>query len=128
VSKKALIITDGTPSIESIAQAISGALTDFNVKIYSAQKFEGTDLLPAEVFFIGCEEVSPSSFSYLEDMLSHINLASRKCGIFSVKNEPLKYLAKIIKDCEADAAEPLLAKDGKIEQPAVNKWLKQIIN
>lgn len=128
MSKKALIITDGTQSIQSIAQLISGALTDFDVKICSADEFEGTDLLPAQAFFIGCEDASPSSFTYLEDMLSHINLASRKCGIFSVKDEPIKYLAKIIKDCEADTGEPLLTEEKKIAQPTVNKWVKQIIN
>ena len=128
VSKKALIITDGSESIQSIAQIISGALKDFKVKICAAAEFEGVDLLSAEIFFIGCEKNSPSSFKYLEDMLSHINLASRKCGIFSVNEIPLKYLAKIIKDSEADAGEPLLAHNGSVNQTAVNKWLKKIIN
>ena len=127
MSKKALIITDGTESIQSTAQLISGALSGFKVKICSAQNFDGTDLLAAEVFFLGCAEASPSFFSYLEEMLAHINLASRKCGIFSVKEKPLKYLSKIIKDCEADAAEPLLVPDGKINKTALNKWIKNII-
>jgi len=127
VSKKALIITDGTISIQSIAQLIAGALSGFKVKICAASEFDGTDLLPAEVFFIGCENSAPPSFSYLEEMLSHINLASRKCGVFSVKEKPLKYLAKIIKDCEADTGEPLLAPDGKINKTSLNKWLKKTL-
>ena len=114
MKKKALIITDGTDSIHSIAKLIKDSLLEFDVIISSAQNFDGTDLLAADVFFIGCKKAKPSSFAYLVQMLSHINLASRKCGVFSVKEKTLKYLCKILKDCEADTGAPLYVKSKKV--------------
>jgi len=127
VSKKALIITDGTESINSLAEPIKNALTGFDVKIRNAEKFEGTDLLPADIFFIGCEKPSVPSFAYLEEMLSHINLSSRKCGIFSVNQKALKYLSGILKDCEADLGETMLSTDGGYQQSDIDKWIKGLI-
>jgi len=127
VSKKALIITDGTESICSIAKPIEKALADFSVKICNADKFEGTDILPADVFFIGCENPSPASFSYLEEMLAHINLASRKCGVFSTCQKSLKYLSDILKDCEASLGETLLSQDGGYQESDIKNWVKGII-
>ena len=128
MSKKALIITDGTESIQNIARLISDALKGFNVKLCSGENFEGTDLLPADVFFLGCEKPNPPSFDYLEKMLSHINLASRKCGVFSVTEKPLKYLCDIVKDCEADLGSTLHVVSEKIPVPELNKWVKGIIS
>jgi len=127
VSGKALIITDGTDHIQSIAQSISEELTGYEVKTCPAEKFEGTDLLPADIFFIGCENPEPSSFSYLEDMLTHINLASRKCGIFSVNENALKYLSGILKDCETNLIEPFLVENAKADKAAVKNWLKGMV-
>ena len=127
MSKKALIITDGTESINSLAAPIKNALTGFNVKIRNADKFEGTDLLPADIFFIGCEKPSPPSFAYLKEMLSHINLASRKCGIFSVNQKSLKYLGDILKDCEAALGETMLSTDGGYQQSDMDKWVKGLL-
>ncbi|GBU28419.1 hypothetical protein R84B8_01978 [Treponema sp. R8-4-B8] len=127
MSKKALIITDGTESIISLAEPIKNALAGFDVKIKNGDKFEGTDLLPADIFFIGCENPSPSSFAYLEEMLSHINLAGRKCGIFSVNQKSLKYLSGILKDCEAALGETMLSADGGYQQSDINKWIKGLL-
>jgi len=128
VKQKALIITDGTESIQSIANAISAELADFSVKICPAEKFEGTDLLAANVFFTGCEESEPSSFAYIKEMFSHINLASRKCGVFSVKEKPLDYLRGILKDSEANLGEPFLASNGEIKEPVLKQWVKGLTN
>jgi hypothetical protein len=125
--KTALIITDGTQTISLIAKTLSDALDAFNVKICEAKEFEGTDLLPADIFFIGCEKPDPDSFSYLEEMLSHINLASRKCGIFSVKEKTLKYLGKITGDCEADVLEPMLISKDEIKTAIFKKWIKAVV-
>ena len=122
--KKVLIITDGTESVDLIAQFVKNELTGCKVMVCPADKFAGTDLLPSEVFFLGCGKPSPESFSYLEEMLAHINLAGRKCGIFSTNEKALKYLRGIVKDCDADLGEPLLVADGKIHAPSVKKWLK----
>jgi len=127
VSKKALIITDGTAKIENIAHCISSALSGYDVKTCSSAKFEGTDILPVDVFFIGCEKPSPSSFSYLQEMLSHINLASRKCAIFSVNEDALDYLRAIVKDCEATLGSALHAKSENYEKSALVDWVKKVL-
>jgi len=127
VSYTALIITDGTDSIKNITRLISGELNDTKVKTCSAQDFTGAELLPADVFFIGCENPSPSSFSYLEEMLNHINLASRKCGVFSVNLKTLKYLCNIVKDCEADLGAPLHVASKEIDKTKLKKWINSII-
>jgi hypothetical protein len=123
--QKALIITDGTESIMSIAKTISDELADFSVSICHAEKFDGTDLLSAELFFLGCENSGPSSFAYIEEMLSHINLASRKCGVFSVNEKPLEYLRCILKDSEADFGEPLFITDANNHADNVKAWIRE---
>jgi hypothetical protein len=125
--KKALIITDGSESIQLIARFISDALAGYKVKICPADKFTGTALLPADVFFIGCEKPNPASFAYLEEMLSHINLVSRKCGIFSIKEKTLNYLRSIIKDSEAGLGELLPAANSEVNKSAVKKWLEGLL-
>jgi hypothetical protein len=125
--KKVIIITDATESIQLVARSVKEVLTNCTVKICPADKFEGTALLPVDVFILGCEKPKPPSFSYIEEMLSHINLVSRKCGIFSVNEKSLKYLKGIVKDCEAGLLEPFLVKDGKIRASEVKKWLKEVI-
>jgi len=126
VKKKALIITDGTEEIKAAAKMISAVMDGFKVNICEAEKFSGTDLLPVNLFIIGCEKPAPASFAYLKELLLHINLASRKCGVFSTKEKTLKYLCGIVKDCEADLGEPLSVKD-EIKKPALKKWLKGIL-
>jgi len=123
---KALIITDGTDSIKSIAKLIKESLKGIKTTVCSADKFEGTDLLAADVFFIGCQNPSPSSFSYLEEILAHINLAARKCGIFSDNSKVIKYLKGIVKDCEAATAELLVENIAKIKKSDINKLIKEL--
>jgi hypothetical protein len=126
--KTVLIVTDGADSTRALAEQISNALADHKVKVRPAESFEGTDLLPAQVFFLGCEKANPPSFSYLAEMLKHINLASRPCGIFSVKTGALTYLASLVKDSEAALGEPLLAENGEVKAAALKKWLKAVGN
>ena len=128
---KALIITDGTESIESIALFIKESLKGYNTKICCAKDFCGTDILPADIFFIGCESPSPDSFEYLEELLSHINFASRKCGIFSIKNKTVKYLQGILKDCEAVVNAPLFVnidETKEINEKDIKNWVKELIH
>jgi hypothetical protein len=127
VNKKAIIITDGTESIQSIAKAISDLLNDYKVKIIPAEKFAGNDLLPANPFFIGCENPNPASFTYLEEMLSHINLASRKCGIFSTNEQTFEYLKNIINDSEADLYDPLLIINTEDINSKTGEWIGKLI-
>ena len=121
---KALIITDGTEVIQSTALLIKESLNGYKTKLCKAENFEGTDLLPSDIFFIGCESPSPKSFAWLEELLSHINLPSRKCGIFSFKEKTIKYLHGILKPCEADITELLINENGKIKKADINKILK----
>jgi len=131
---KVLIITDETEAIRSLSLNIQEALNTIDseikilAKICPAQDFRGKEILPADLFFIGCEDPSPSSFAWLEEMLSHINLASRKCGIFSVKAKSISYLNSILKDCEAEIAGSFLAENGKIKKTDIIKFIKQLIN
>jgi hypothetical protein len=124
--KKALIITDGSRTARTTALFIKQSLSDFRVKICPAKKFAGNDLLPVDVFFIGCKKPKPKTFTYLSELLAHINLASRKCGLFGANEKTVKYLTAITADSEVDYGEPLLASDD-ITQDTVNKWLKKII-
>ncbi|MCL2805427.1 MAG: hypothetical protein FWD26_05755 [Treponema sp.] len=127
---KALIITDRTETIQSIAHFIKDTLTDYKFSIIPAEDFKGDELLPAEIFFLGCEDPSPTSFAFLEQLFSHINLASRKCGVFSPKENTNNYLLSILKDSEAFAvpvlSDSLYDSKGKLKESAVNEWFKQI--
>ena len=124
--KKALIVTDGTETIDKAAAELSAALPGFKTSIRKAQAFEGTDLLPAHVFFIGCEEPDPPSFAYLDEMLQHINLSGRTCGVFSTDSKAIKYLTRLLEACGATVGEPLLIKDLSAAPAAVQKWVQTI--
>jgi hypothetical protein len=122
--KKAIIITDGSELIQAIALSIKDSLSSVKTKIISVEKFAGNDILPADIFILGCEKPNPASFAYLEDLLSHINLASRKCCIFSTSEKTIKYLKGIVKTCEADLAQPYLTVKDKFKKSDVKSWLK----
>jgi len=122
-------VTDGTESIQQIARAIAnelaGTLAGIDVKTCTAEEYKGTDILPADVFFIGCEKPNPVSFNYLARMLSHINLAARKCGVFSTDKKALKYLAALVRDSEAVMGKPLFITDAKNHADNVKAWIKE---
>jgi hypothetical protein len=122
--KNVLIVTDGAASTMKAAEQIAAELPVSHVVIRAASEFAGTDILPAEVFFLGCEAPNPPSFAYLEEMLRHINLVGRRCGIFSPKSEKAAaYLVGIVKDCEASVGEPFVfPEDGA----GLKKWVKSI--
>ena len=127
---KALIITDGTKPIRSAALLIKGALSDgYKVKICPAKKFAATDLLPADVFFIGSKRAKPKSFAGLEEFFAHVNLASRRCGIFSINEKSLKYLKGMLADSEANLGEPLIVSEDEAEKSTgnINKWIKNLL-
>ncbi|MDR2953301.1 MAG: hypothetical protein LBU82_08685 [Treponema sp.] len=125
--KRILIVTDESKTVLSVALAITKELPDCKMVLCSGESFAGTDLLPAEAFFIGCEKPHPASFAYLEDMLAHVNLAGRKCGVFSANEKALKYLCDLVKDCEAEAGEPLLIQENAVIKPDLNKWLEKVL-
>jgi hypothetical protein len=96
-----------------MAEKIEEALTGCRVVSIQARDFSGVELLPAEIYFFGCEKPHPPSFEYLENVLKHINLAGRVCGLFtSGSGEALDYLSGMARDSElAICAEPLLSSE-----------------
>ena len=100
--KSVLIVTDGVEKVKEMAMDIAAALKGNRVLIKDASAFAGTDILPAEVLFFGCEEPSPPSFGYFEELLQHINLAGRTLGIFtSNSKKAAQYLVNMARDSEA---------------------------
>jgi hypothetical protein len=122
--KTVLIVTDGTEQVAKMADDIAAVLRDDTVTIKAASEFAGTDILPVDVFFIGCEEPKPASFDYLSDLLSHINLAGRCCGIFSpLSKETVAYLTDLLADSEALLySQPLFA-----DCTDVSGWVEKVL-
>jgi hypothetical protein len=125
-SKNVLIVTDGTESIQGMAKKIEKTLTGCRVASIRARNFSGTEILPAEIYFFGCEKPRPPSFKYLEDVLNHINLAGRVCGLFSSgSGEAADYLSAMVRDSElALYAEPLLSSEDK----KIKNWVGGLIH
>jgi hypothetical protein len=121
-----LILTDGAESTHKMAERIGAVFKEAQVRILSASDFSGTDILPADVCFLGCEEPSPPSFAYLEQLLKHINLVGRPCGIFSPKSrEAIRYLSGMVHDAEMRLSpEPFL----DAEPPDLPSWVTKVIN
>ena len=123
--KTVLIVTDGSAGMAKLAGDIAAALKGNKVSTKAASDFKGNDLLPADAFFLGCEKPRPAAFAYLADLLKHINLAGRPCGVFSSGSEKAaKYLAGLVKDCEAALnPEPLLTGGG-----GVKNWAQSVVS
>ena len=122
--KNILIVTDGSDGTVKMAAGIKEALKGNKVSVKSASEFKGNDILPAQVFLLGCEKPNPDSFTYLADLLKHINLAGRPCGVFSPGSEKAaKYLTGLVKDCGAVLnSEPLLGGGN------IGRWVKNVIS
>jgi hypothetical protein len=120
-----LIVTDGVEGVRKIAQRIGEVLADDQVVVRSAPDFAGTDILPADICFFGCEEPSPPSFAYLERLLKHINLAGRPCGVFSPQSkDAVRYLSEMVRDAELVLnSEPFIA----AESADLGRWVTQVI-
>ena len=119
--KTVLIVTDGSAGMAKMAGEIAAALKGNKVSTKAVSDFKGNDILPSDAFFLGCEKPKPTAFAYLDDLLKHVNLAGRPCGVFSSGSEKAaKYLAGLVKDCEAALnPEPLLAGDSAVVENLV---------
>jgi len=131
-TRKILIITDETHQIRNFAEEILYSFRDISLKNYctsvlEANNFSGEFLLPSYAFFIGCTKPKPLSFSYLEDLLGHINLAGRPCGIFSSNRQTIKYLSGIIHPSEAEMGNPFIFTDKPAGKKEVLSWIKSIL-
>jgi hypothetical protein len=122
--KNVLIVTDNMESTQNMARKIEEALPDCRVVNIQASDFSGSDILPADVCFFGCEMPHPSSFKYLENVLRHINLAGRSCGLFSSgPGEAVDYLSGIVRDSELCVKPFLLSGRGEIKH-----WVEDLIH
>jgi hypothetical protein len=124
--KTALIVIEGTETLKKIAEELSVAFHGYQTTIRQAESFSGIDILPANVFFLGCEKPGPDSFSYLGKLLQHINLSGRSCGVFSTDNKALKYLSKLTEACGASSGKPLLIKNISDASALINNWIQTI--
>jgi hypothetical protein len=99
--RNVLIVTDGTEAAQKIGEKIARELKGSRVVMKKPPDLAGNDLLPADVYFFGCESPHPPSFAYLEQVLLHINLVGRPCGLFSSRSrEAVQYLAALVRDSE----------------------------
>ena len=123
--KTILIVTDGTEKVKKMADDIASVLKGNSVLIKDASSFAGTDLLPAEILFFGCEKPSPPSFGYFEDLLQHINLAGRSLGIFTPgSKKAAQYLGRMVKASEAALFPEPLSSDSSKE---IKKWTAMVM-
>ena len=123
--KTVLIVTDGTEKTVKMAGDIAKALKGHKVSIREASAFAGTDLLPAQVLFFGCGESSPPSFEYLYEMLGHINLAGRSCGVFSPSSAKAgKYLTQMVKSSEITLNPEILT---EANLSGLSEWAAKVI-
>jgi acid phosphatase class B len=122
VEKTALIITDDSESTRKTAESIASLLTTWKVVSITAGDFDGTQLLPADIYFFGAEKSNPPSFSYLHKMLQHINLAGRLCGIFSASQEAAGYLRNMVRDSEL-----ALHPDPFLGEGDIKTWTEKIV-
>ena len=120
-----LVITDDSEVTTKMAAEIAKALSGKKVSIKKASAFIGSDLLPADAFFLGCEKPKPDSFEYLADVLRHINLVGRPCGVFSSGTEKsAKYLTGLVKDCEADLNPTVVVSGAGAD---IENWAQSVI-
>jgi flavodoxin len=123
--KNVLIVTDGASGTEKMAANIVETLKGNKVLVKTASEFAGNDILPADAFFLGCENPAPDSFAYITDLLKHINLAGRPCGVFSSGSEKTAgYLAGLVKDCEAALNPELLTGSAS----GIENWAQNVIS
>jgi hypothetical protein len=127
-----LIIADNGAVTVGIAESIAAVFgaapfAGWSAKVISAKDFCPTMILPANAFFVGCERPEPVDFTLVEELFQHINLAGRPCGIFSTQANAVKYLSRLVRECEARLGEPLVVKDGGTDSRKLKKWVGGII-
>jgi hypothetical protein len=104
-----------------------GGLPGYQTVVIKAEEFTGVELLPTCAFFLGCESPKPPAFAYIEDMLEHINLAGRPCGVFSSNSDALKYLSALVHDSEAATGKPFLTTDSAVKGDELHNWVRCIV-
>jgi hypothetical protein len=126
-----LIIIDNGAVTGGIARNIAAVFgvapfADWSAKVVSAVDFSPTMLLPSHAFFLGCEKPEPPDFTPINELLKHINLAGRPCGVFSPQAGAVKYLSGLVRDSEAAIGSPLVVK-GAVNSRELKKWVRGIV-
>jgi hypothetical protein len=121
VGKTALIVIDGVDSTRKMAETIAGALSPMETMIMPADEFDVTKLLAASACFFGVESPNPPCFSFISEVLAHINLAARPSGVFSPSKEAAAYLIGIIHD-----AETALCQEPFLGEGDIKAWTKKV--
>jgi hypothetical protein len=120
--KNALIVIDGAESTRKMAVAIAEVLENFIIVSVTANEFSGTHILSADICFFGSETSNPPSFTCLDAILHHINLAGRPCGVFSSSASGAEYLQNMVHDSEL-VLYPVVLLEGKGD---IKKWTKSV--
>ena len=132
-NRKILIITDTSDQMQSLAARITAVIMNPPFERYSiitteVEQFSTTELLPAQVFFLGCQNKESFSNEYLEDLFTHINLAGRSCGIFSPDARAIIHLEKLVADSDVTVGKPLFIKNDTVEDADLQNWVQGIMH
>ena len=130
--KKMLIILDNGAVTKTITEYIAAAFgtapfENWSATVISAKDFSPTQLLPAHAFLLGCEKPNLPEFTDIKELLKHINLAGRPCGVFSSQLSAVKYLSGLVRDSEAALGSPLVVENGAVDGRKLKKWVGSII-
>jgi hypothetical protein len=119
-----LVLCDGSDEMSVAAKEIAAALKSSKVVVMNAEEFSATDILPADICFLGCLQAKPDSYSEVERVLKGVNLANRYCGLFTRESEDaVNYLQSIVKDSELRlVAAPFFTNAGK----SIGAWASDI--
>ena len=127
-----LIIFDNGAVTKKVTENIAAILgtapfENWSATVISAKDFSPTQLLPAQAFLLGCEKPEPPDFTGVKELLKHINLAGRPCGVFSSQLSAVKYLSGLVRDSEAALGSPLVVENGAVDGRKLQKWVGGII-
>ena len=129
--KNILILVDESDAIKEVGRQIASHMASVHVAIVEAADFAATDMLPADAYFLGCQEPHPARFSEVERVLKGINLAGRPCGLFTLSSKSaIEYLRSISQDAElAVFSDPLFFDALKPEDraPRVKAWVHSVL-
>jgi len=130
--KKMLIILDNGADTRKVTEHIAAALStapfeNWSAVVSSVKDFSPTLLLSANAFLLGCEKPNLPEFTDIKELLKHINLAGRPCGVFSTQANAVKYLSGLVRDSEAALGSPFIVENGAIDGRKLKKWVGSII-
>ncbi|AEJ18931.1 hypothetical protein [Gracilinema caldarium] len=129
--RNVLILVDEADTIKEVGRQLASYMAPVHVAIVDAADFAATDLLPADAYFLGCQEPHPARFCEVERVLKGINLAGRPCGLFTLSSKSaIEYLRSISQDAElAVFSEPLFFESLKPvdRAPKVKAWVHAVL-